>query len=448
MKWKVEVRGSNPTERSVRVLTEHSGSPLDEVLMAFSSAGKVTCRGLSENEAQETADSLRRDPGLECRVLPDSSPAGDKEPAFRVILVNYRPGFRTRLRRRLQELTRLPQDQIILWLSKMPFALSKNVSSEIAMRIKNSISEAGGIVRIEREGGGERPPVSSRKTGVIFRTGARHEEDDGVGEIFKRENKKDAPEPASSYPPVSIPENYAQGPPPLDKFETGSGVMVLFPPSRFTPGTPAVTHSEGNGVEPPVLPEADGEEPLVLEFAPPERESGSLPPVVGSEEMSAWTDEPSPPVALLYPPPASVPAERLLPPLISRSEPAGLQDRTVSESAESETDPFENTDLFRNRLSNTGIPVRLFLCQPAPDDEDTVARALREILGVSLRESWDFLRKSPALLKTFARESDAVRTAHRLEEKGVTVSLTRGDAVSSVSSVAGEGFKAWLQKDE
>ena len=135
MKWKVIVQGDKPSVESEHVLTERTGLPLDKILVAFINKDDIVCNGLSEGEAQEIADSLRRDPGIQCRILPDHEEEAEPVPLFRVLLINYRPGYRTRLRRRLQELSRLPQEQIVQWISRMPIALSRGVNSETAKSI-------------------------------------------------------------------------------------------------------------------------------------------------------------------------------------------------------------------------------------------------------------------------------------------------------------------------
>jgi len=80
MKWKVLVQGDKPSVESAQVLTERTGLPVDEILEAFSHEDSIECSGLTEGEAQKIADSLRRDPGIQCRILPDqeeeAQPAG------------------------------------------------------------------------------------------------------------------------------------------------------------------------------------------------------------------------------------------------------------------------------------------------------------------------------------------------------------------------------------
>ena len=95
MKWKVIVQGDKPSADSAHILTECTCLPLDEILMALGHEDDIVCNGLSEGEAQKIADSLRRDPGIQCRILPDHEEETQPVPLFRVLLVNYRPGYRT-----------------------------------------------------------------------------------------------------------------------------------------------------------------------------------------------------------------------------------------------------------------------------------------------------------------------------------------------------------------
>ena len=439
MKWKVEIIGDSLSEASVQLLTDKTDLSLDSILLSFSRDEKVVCGGLSEAEAQEIADRLKRDGGITCRVLPDSDRKIEPVPMFRVLLVNYRPGYRTRLRRRLQELTRLPQEQIIHWLSRMPFALSKGVDSDTARRIKKSVMEAGGIVRIEAETPIQENLSARRRSNAVFRPRRVEEEKDASDALFRKEPPgTDACE--SGEPPLAaVPEGYLLEPPPLDRIDTSQGLIVMHPPAAFSPGIPSVPSSGGLSVLPPVLPRLmTNTMPNVLEFRPPPTPSDDPPPVVGSREHSPWADEPSPEKVRFHPPPSSTAPGALLPPVL-----AADADTDAPEGGGPDISGAGKDD---NGESGGNGSLKLFLCQPAPEDEDTVAEALRDIMGVSLRESWDLLRKAPALLREYLDHTSAVLTVHELESRGVTVSLSRRrpDGCAGAAE-ARQGFRAWLK---
>ncbi len=462
MKWKVEVLGKSPSEASVQVLNERTGLPVDSILLLFSRDEKVVSGGFSETEAQELADRLKRDKGISVRVLPDSDVRTEPVALFRVLLVNYRPGYRTRLRRRLQELTRLPQEQIILWLSRMPFVLSKGVDSEAAKRIKRSVTEAGGIVRIETETPFQESLSERRKSNAVFRSWTpTGEEEEASDSLFRKEPEKGQEAAEETPPVVGLPDGFQAEPPPLDMIETDGGVVVMYPPARFAVGAPGVSHIEDYGLEPPVLPDPRVDAvPHILEFLPPEAPSTDPPPVVGTREHSLWADEPAPDVVCLFPPPAGINTDRLLPPVLGEGEETQADlfgDETGTEAAASGTGSelsSPETVASANRITRNlgeisgGKPLRLFLCRPAPEDEDTVAEALRDVMGVSLRESWDLLRKAPLLLREYMDHTSAILAVHQLESRGVSVSLSRGENLKAVrSNGEGEGFRAWLAKN-
>jgi ribosomal protein L7/L12 len=438
MKWKAVVQGDKPSEETIRVLTERTGKLPDKTLLAFSREEEIVCNGLSEGEAQKIADSLRRDPGVKCRILPDSKEKTEYTTLFRVLLVNYRSGYRTRLRRRLQELTHLPQEQIVIWLSRMPFVLSKGIDSDTAKRIKKSITEAGGIVRIETESMLQDSISNRHKSNAVFRThGIRANEntisdsDTSTGDVLIKE-RKNTVEDDSRIPPVSgLPEKYTVGPPPLDEFENSYGRVVMHPPARYAAGLPSKSLDGRFCETPPVLPDVSSRSiPESVEFSPPEIVKGNLPPLVGRKEQGSLARGPMPDIVIPYPPPGSISQDLLLPLVIGASSASLLTNGndipTVSED----------------------VVFKLFLCPPAPNDEDIVAEALRDVIGVSLRKSWDILRKPPALLETCVDHKRAIKLAHELESRGVTVSLTRGSySMEMTQADSGEGFQAWLSKN-
>ncbi len=454
MKWKVIVQGDKPSVESASVLTEHTGLLLDKILMAFSHEGEIVCNDLSEGKAQKIADSLRRDRGIHCKILPDHEEEVQPVPLFRVLLVNYRPGYRTRLRRRLQKLTHLPQEQIVLWLSRMPIVLSKGIDSETAKRIKKSITESGGIVRIEAESLLQESVLSMRRSSVVFRPRRdTTDSDKNLSDTLFGDQTGTTDDNASQIPPVSdLPEEYSIGPPPTDEFETSSGRVFLQPPAKFTVGLPSKSLDGGFLETPPVLPDVSNKSvPHTFEFSPPEIVSGDSPPVVGRGERDSPACGPAPDIVILYAPPGSIFQHLLLPPVLEkrREGPYSTGDDSP-DSAETDNDMESDIDSIMDGYgeSNEGAVLRLFLCTPAPDDKDRIAEALCEVLGVSLRESWALLRNTPALLETYVDHRKAIRIAHELDTLGVTVSLVRGNLSSGIPSVsAGESFQAWLKKN-
>ena len=449
MKWKVVVQGDKPSVESAQVLTERTGLPVDEILEAFSHEDSIECSGLTEGEAQKIADSLRRDPGIQCRILPDQEEEAQPETLFRVLLVNYRPGYRTRLRRRLQELTRLPQEQIVQWLSRMPIALSKGINSETAKRIKKSIIESGGIVRIEAESPQQESVSSRRRSNAVFRTsgtsGTRAEAADSVSDssdLLFGVQTGSTDDDVSPVPPVNeLPEQYSIGPPPTDEFETATGRIFLQPPARFTVGLPSKSLDGGFLETPPVLPDVSNSTiPETFEFSPPQITLEDSPPVIGSDSIITG---PPPDIVILYPPNGSIFQHLLLPPVLEESREDLLSSEDVSPIDEKKTE----NDTESVKTDEDEI-LKLFLCTPAPEDEDRIAEALREVLGVSLRESRDLLRKTPALLETCIDHKRAIKIAHELNTLGVTVSIIRGNLDDGFPSVRPRGgFQAWLSKN-
>lgn len=451
MNWKVEVVGDSPSEVSVSVLAQRTGLTLDSILMAFSRGEKVVCGNLSESEAQALADRLKRDPGVTCRVLPDSDSGPSPVQLFRVLLVNYRPGYRTRLRRRLQELTRLPQEQIINWLSRMPFVLSGGVDSETARKIKRSVTEAGGIVRIETETPFQESLTARRKSNAVFSAGhvSAAEEADASDALFRREPRAEVEMVEEAPPVVGLPEGHSFEPPPLDSFETDSGTIIMRPPSKYTPGEPEAFIREDFRRVPPVLPEkGPAALPQVLEFSPPDAPPAVPPPVVGSREHSGWADEPAPEVVILHPPPARFDTGMLLPPV--------LDDGNYEDE-----DPDDETflsNLFRSSSRNEADEpaeydireegsLKLFLCRPSSGDEERVAKALRDVMGISLGESRELMRRAPVLLREYSDHTGAILTVHQLESRGVTVSLDRRGPEPDRGPTGSEGFRAWLARN-
>ncbi|MEN8207936.1 MAG: hypothetical protein ABFR50_01670 [Candidatus Fermentibacteria bacterium] len=441
MKWKVIVQGDKPSVESARILTECTGLVLDDIMMALSSEEDIVCNGLAEADAQKIADDLKRDPGVQCRVLPDQEEEIQPVPLFKVLLVNYRPGYRTRLRRRLQELTHLPQEQIVQWLSRMPIALSKGIDSETAKRIKRSITESGGIVRIETDSLPQESVSRRRKSNAVFRTRkSAPDSEASFTDLLFGSQTSTHDEDVSLIPPViDLPEQYSIGPPPTDEYETSGGRVFLQPPARFSAGFPAISLGGGFLETPPVLPDVSNNSiPDIFEFAAPEVAGADSPPVVGSASFLSGSP---PDIVLLYPPSCTIFQHLLLPPVLEESSEDTFRSRDDSSAETTKNEPGSGES-----DENTGL--KLVLCTPSSHDEDRNAEALCEVLGLSLRESWDLLKQTPVLIETCLDRKKAIRMAHELNSLGVTVSITRGNQAEVLPSVrSGEGIQAWLSKN-
>jgi len=452
MNWKVVVKAKQSSGETVRILAERTGLNQESILKAFNREEEVVCKGLSEGEAQEIADSLRRYPGVRCLILLDNEEEIESIPLFRVLLVNYRPGYRTRLRRRLQRLTRLPQEQVVNWLSRMPFALSKGIDSETANRIKKSITEAGGIVRIEAESIPENSISTRRRSNAVFRipgtvygtcSDTAKKEDTDTSASLAGVNTGTCDEGVEGIPPVrELPEPFTAGPPPLDEIETSHGRVYLNSPARYAVGVPTKSEAGGLHVNPPVLPDVSNlSAPDRFEFSPPDIIREELPSVVGVIERSLLPDGPPPDIVIFFPPPSRISEEFFLPPVFGDSTEghftAGFN---LTDDGEVEYD--------LESASSEDKVLRLFLCTPSPVDEDRITDALHDVMGISLRESRELLRKTPVLLGTFVDHRRAIRTAHELESRGVTVSLTRGNLSTGIPAARSSGgFQAWLSKN-
>lgn len=163
MSWKVLARGDNPDIQALSTLEELTGLGRGEVLLALRRSGLVAAEGISEERARALAASLSGF-GLECSAVPAESDDSEALNArFRVVLTGFRPGHRARLRERLQKLSGLPPEQVVLWLARIPFVLRDEVDHETARRIRKALVDAGGFVelrplRIARQGRAPKAP--------------------------------------------------------------------------------------------------------------------------------------------------------------------------------------------------------------------------------------------------------------------------------------------------
>ncbi|NLP05503.1 hypothetical protein GX411_06110 [Candidatus Fermentibacteria bacterium] len=275
MSWKVLARGDNPDRQALSTLEELTGLGRGEVLLALRRSGLVAADGVSEERARSLAASLAGF-GLECSAVPAESDDSDALSArFRVVLTGFRPGQRARLRERLQRMSGLPPEQVVLWLARIPFVLRDDVDHETARRIRKSLVDAGGFVelrplRIPLQSGAQRhPPSADAAPGGFPPPLARYAPvppTDGCGS------------PEASTPSAEASAEEAEAPPVLESVEPPlpdrSKWSRLPPPVLrfFAPGTtPAL---------PPVLPKAD--------------ESGRMPPVTAVRPPRFATPPPAP----------------------------------------------------------------------------------------------------------------------------------------------------------
>ena len=298
-------------------------------------------------------------------------------------------------------------------------------------------------MRIEAESLQQESISPRRRSNAIFRTREiAPDSDTSFSGLLFGVQTDTTDDNVSLIPPVlDLPEQYSIGPPPTDEFETAGGRVFLQPPARFTVGLPAKSLEGGFLETPPVLPDISNSSiPEIFEFSVPEVLSGDLPPVVGSDSIISG---PSPDIVFMYPPPGRIFQHLLLPPVLKEFR----EDLLSSEGDEPDEVDHPEKDPESGEQKENEV-LKLILCTPSPDDEDRIAEALREVLGVSLRESWDLLKKTPALLATCLDHRRAIRIAHELNSLGVTVSITRGNLTEELPSVdSSAGFQAWLSKN-
>ena len=354
MDWKVVARGGRPSPETLEALCRLTGLRRDEVVLALGREGVVAGTRLSEERAQSLGDSLSRDLGIACRILPDGGQAPG-EPRFRVILTGFRSGYRSRLRRKLQELTGLPPEQVTLWLSRVPFVLSRNVDSRTAESIRRSVTPAGGIVQVAPEGGKLKDPPDSGKT-AVFSLGAKETPPAGspanptAPAAMSHGGSQD---PESHYgrlpdlepvaapttddlsieidPPEQVPliPGCRIEPPPTGWTVPARGGLIgrtppVFhtdPPSRTVDrigSPPGTTTVSGIEISPPP-PEITFSKPVVMVL--------TLPPLPGRPEGPG--PGPAPAAALLWPPAMGIDPARLLPPVLDAVRQIVHMDGTV-----------------------------------------------------------------------------------------------------------------------
>ena len=260
MDWKVVAHAEKPSGEALGTLAELTGLNRGELLSALRRGTLIAGTGLSRSRASGLARSLREDFGLEATALPAEegrrSPGGPT--LFRVVLTGYRPGNRARLRECLQRLSGLPPEQVVLWLSRIPFVLRDETDHETARKIRRAITEAGGMIDMR--------PVMDRPEVRPLQTGAEAE---GPNEQAEAKAAGTEPPPAPARPPVASREQ--------DRSSALPPRLCFLPPGRLAEvEAPPVIEEAGEA-----LPETP---PPEVRFSKPR--SGFLPPpVIGFSDM-------------------------------------------------------------------------------------------------------------------------------------------------------------------
>ncbi len=142
MFWKIVLRGSNPSGRVLAVLYARTGEAIDSVRrMLDSHQGMLLQAGLSRERAEALSSELPNDGSIQIYMQRD-------EVVCVPVLMGYRPGSRGRLRIALQKLSRLPTEEVIRFLARIPIALKLDADRAAAESIKRILEGAGGIVEI------------------------------------------------------------------------------------------------------------------------------------------------------------------------------------------------------------------------------------------------------------------------------------------------------------
>lgn len=217
MSWRVLARAENPAPGTLATLEELTGLGRGEVLLALRRNGLLVGDGFEEERARALSKTLG-DLGLICSVSPDECPEAI---LFRVVLTGFKPGHRARLRETLQKLSGLPPEQIVVWLSRIPFVLRDSVDHETARRIKRTLVESGGMVDL-RPVATPRPPsaepVRSSTPPPVIREAPPESPPIPAGEASVKRTRnpgltagpEDPPPPLPESPPV-LPEGRMPG---------------------------------------------------------------------------------------------------------------------------------------------------------------------------------------------------------------------------------------------
>ena len=287
MNWKVVVQSDNPAAEALGTLGELTGLNRGELLRALRRGSLAVGDGFDRARATRLAKSLREEFGLEAIALPDprQGETSGTPTLFRVVLTGFQPGRRASLRRSLERLSSLPPEQVVLWLSRIPFVLRDRVDHTTARRIRRAITDAGGMIDM-------RPVMESGET-VHSRSPAEGESGSRT-EVPAGGDSASGPPPAPPRPPARDtaaksappPQLFFLPPPPPEEMEPPPPVALSrtreagpsphvfrfsMPRSGFAP-PPAVTMEEPQRSSPPPVLRFD-EAPETELVAPPEPET-------------------------------------------------------------------------------------------------------------------------------------------------------------------------------
>lgn len=213
-----------------------------EILLALRREGLTAARDQPEEKARALSASLAS-LGLNPSVVEAS---GSRQAAsFRVVLTGFRPGSRARLRECLERLSGLPPEQVVVWMSRIPFVLKDNAGHDTARTVRKLVQEAGGLVELRPLDlpPGE-PPEKPRPR--------------------REERVRPAPPPdaeSRAAPPGAVPEEPPalpeEAPPALPGVRTDEPPVLRFSsPGRAPEVPPAIPSASELSLVPPVIPPA------------------------------------------------------------------------------------------------------------------------------------------------------------------------------------------------
>lgn len=258
MLWKIVLRGSNPSGRILAVLYARTGATIDSVReMLGSPAGLVLQTGLSRERAQTLSAELPNDGSVQIQTQRD-------EAACVPVLMGYRPGSRGRLRVALQKLSRLPTEEVIRFLSRIPIALRPDADRATAESIKRILEKAGGIVDIRSSG--DLICVSSRKN---------------LSSSFYEE--------AADREKETVPDTLSK------RTKSTSSAAHSYSPSKVSDASIHTTAKDNN------------QQPGIIDFLPPPPLQTAIPPVAGKDSADK-TAYPRPFIVKFTVPAASIPS--------------------------------------------------------------------------------------------------------------------------------------------
>jgi hypothetical protein len=242
MSWRVVVKAENPDPRALAALEELTGMARGEILLALRREGLTAARDQPEEKARALSASLAS-LGLNPVVVETS---GSRQAAsFRVVLTGFRPGSRARLRECLERLSGLPPEQVVVWMSKIPFVLKDNAGHDAARTVRKLVQEAGGLVELR--------PVDLPPGDLPEKPRPRREEMARPAPAPPAESIAAPPETVPDEPPAA-PED---APPALPGFRTDEPPALRFrAPGRAPEVPPAIPSASELSLVPPAIPPA------------------------------------------------------------------------------------------------------------------------------------------------------------------------------------------------